>query len=218
MSDEITKNNDEDNTGVNELLDMKYYSYLAYLSYFLLIVNTVIASENVPLYGILLFLGTIFSFSTYIYLRKNDERFEFLFLKNFNIFSLLQICLLIPLLFYSFFIFIDFEISVLLILSPFWLVFFCSAKLFVSFGSFVLVSSWMISSLPALLPHFFAFSLYFVFSVALSVLCFSTFVFRLGVLSLGRCARLLVLGACLHGVAALRVPPAETRLTVYRRL
>lgn len=124
MSDEITKNNDEDNTGVNELLDMKYYSYLAYLSYFLLIVNTVIASENVPLYGILLFLGTIFSFSTYIYLRKNDERFEFLFLKNFNIFSLLQICLLIPLLFYSFFIFIDFEISVLLILSPFWLVFF----------------------------------------------------------------------------------------------
>ncbi len=31
MSDEITKNNDEENTGVNGLLDMKYYSYLAYL-------------------------------------------------------------------------------------------------------------------------------------------------------------------------------------------
>ena len=87
MSDEITKNNDEEevnqeNADVNKLLDMKYYSYLAYLSYFLLIINTVIASDpTVPLYGILLSLGTIFSFSIYIYLRKNDERFEFLFLK-----------------------------------------------------------------------------------------------------------------------------------------
>ena len=123
MSDEITKNNDEDNTGVNELLDMKYYSYLAYLSYFLLIVNTVIASENVPLYGILLFLGTIFSFSTYIYLRKNDERFEFLFLKNFNVVSLLQVCLLIPLLIYS--ILSPFgEFKFILIIIPYWLVFF----------------------------------------------------------------------------------------------
>ena len=124
MSDESTKNNDEENTGVNELLDMKYYSYLAYLSYFLLIVNTVIASDpTVPLYGILLSLGTIFSFSIYIYLRKNDERFEFLFLKNFNIVSLLQVCLLIPLLIYSILSpFGDFKF--ILIIIPYWLVFF----------------------------------------------------------------------------------------------
>ena len=124
MSDESTKNNDEENTGVNELLDMKYYSYLAYLSYFLLIVNTVIASDpTVPLYGILLSLGTIFSFSIYIYLRKNDERFEFLFLKNFNVVSLLQVCLLIPLLIYSILSpFGDFKF--ILIIIPYWLVFF----------------------------------------------------------------------------------------------
>lgn len=124
MDDETTKNIDEENTGVNELLDMKYYSYLAYLSYFLLIVNTVIASDpTVPLYGILLSLGTIFSFSIYIYLRKNDERFEFLFLKNFNMVSLLQICLLIPLLIYSILSpFGDFKF--ILIIIPYWLVFF----------------------------------------------------------------------------------------------
>jgi len=129
VSDEITKNNDEEeinqeNTDVNELLDMKYYSYLAYLSYFLLIINTVIASDpTVPLYGILLSLGTIFSFSIYIYLRKNDERFEFLFLKNFNVVSLLQVCLLIPLLIYSILSpFGDFKF--ILILIPYWLVFF----------------------------------------------------------------------------------------------
>ena len=129
VSDEITKNNDEEeinqeNADVNELLDMKYYSYLAYLSYFLLIVNTVIASDpTVPLYGILLSLGTIFSFSIYIYLRKNDERFEFLFLKNFNMVSLLQVCLLIPLLIYSILSpFGDFKF--ILILIPYWLVFF----------------------------------------------------------------------------------------------
>ncbi|MDC0243183.1 hypothetical protein OAK07_00675 [Marine Group III euryarchaeote] len=103
---------------------MKYYSYLAYLSYFLLIVNTVIASDpTVPLYGILLSLGTIFSFSIYIYLRKNDERFEFLFLKNFNVVSLLQVCLLIPLLIYSILSpFGDFKF--ILIIIPYWLVFF----------------------------------------------------------------------------------------------
>ena len=129
MSDEITKNNDEEeinqeNADVNELLDMKYYSYLAYLSYFLLIINTVIASDpTVPLYGILLSLGTIFSFSIYIYLRKNDERFEFLFLKNFNMVSLLQVCLLIPLLIYSILSpFGDFKF--ILIIIPYWLVFF----------------------------------------------------------------------------------------------
>jgi hypothetical protein len=129
VSDEITKNNDEEeinqeNADVNELLDMKYYSYLAYLSYFLLITNTVIASDpTVPLYGILLSLGTIFSFSIYIYLRKNDERFEFLFLKNFNMVSLLQVCLLIPLLIYSILSpFGDFKF--ILILIPYWLVFF----------------------------------------------------------------------------------------------
>ena len=129
MSDEITKNNDEEevnqeNADVNKLLDMKYYSYLAYLSYFLLIVNTVIASDpTVPLYGILLSLGTIFSFSIYIYLRKNDERFEFLFLKNFNVVSLLQVCLLIPLLIYSILSpFGDFKF--ILIIIPYWLVFF----------------------------------------------------------------------------------------------
>ena len=129
MSDEITKNNDEEeinqeNADVNELLDMKYYSYLAYLSYFLLITNTVIASDpTVPLYGILLSLGTIFSFSIYIYLRKNDERFEFLFLKNFNMVSLLQVCLLIPLLIYSILSpFGDFKF--ILIIIPYWLVFF----------------------------------------------------------------------------------------------
>ena len=85
MSDEITKNSDEEiiqeNTGVNKLLDIKFYSYLAFLSYFLLILNTVIVSENAPLYYVLIPLGTVISFSTYIYLRKNDERFEFLFLK-----------------------------------------------------------------------------------------------------------------------------------------
>ena len=128
MSDEITKNSDEEiiqeNTDVNKLLDMKYYSYLAYLSYFLLILNTVIVSENAPLYYVLIPLGTVISFSIYIYLRKNDERFEFLFLKNFNMYSLLQVCLLIPLLFYSFFLFIDFEFLVSLVLIPFWLVFF----------------------------------------------------------------------------------------------
>ena len=129
MSDEITKNNDEEevnqeNADVNKLLDMKYYSYLAYLSYFLLIINTVIASDpTVPLYGILLSLGTIFSFSIYIYLRKNDERFEFLFLKNFNVVSLLQVCLLIPLLIYS--ILSPFgEFKFILIIIPYWLVFF----------------------------------------------------------------------------------------------
>ena len=129
MSDEITKNNDEEevnqeNADVNKLLDMKYYSYLAYLSYFLLIINTVIASDpTVPLYGILLSLGTIFSFSIYIYLRKNDERFEFLFLKNFNVVSLLQVCLLIPLLIYSILSpFGDFKF--ILIIIPYWLVFF----------------------------------------------------------------------------------------------
>ena len=129
MGDEITKNNDEEevnqeNADVNKLLDMKYYSYLAYLSYFLLIINTVIAPDPiVPLFGILLSLGTIFSFSTYIYLRKNDERFEFLFLKNFNVVSLLQVCLLIPLLIYSILSpFGDFKF--ILIIIPYWLVFF----------------------------------------------------------------------------------------------
>ena len=129
MGDEITKNNDEEevnqeNADVNKLLDMKYYSYLAYLSYFLLIINTVIAPDPiVPLFGILLSLGTIFSFSIYIYLRKNDERFEFLFLKNFNVVSLLQVCLLIPLLIYSILSpFGDFKF--ILIIIPYWLVFF----------------------------------------------------------------------------------------------
>ena len=129
MSDEITKNNDEEeanqeNADVNKLLDMKYYSYLAYLSYFLLIINTVIAPDpTLPLFGILLPLGTIFSFSTYIYLRKNDERFEFLFLKNFNVNSMLQICLLMLVLYFSIvFLFEGFEFILLII--PYWLVFF----------------------------------------------------------------------------------------------
>ena len=76
-------------------------------------------------------------------------------------------------------------------------------------GGFVFVSHWRC---------FFVCSSYMAFSVALSVFCFSTFVSRLGVLSLCRCACLSVLGACLYVFSALRVPPAETRLTVYRRL
>ncbi|SVB40773.1 uncharacterized protein METZ01_LOCUS193627, partial [marine metagenome] len=101
--EEINEDNSKEKTISEELRDMKYYSLLAFLSYFLLIINTIaflfsnqFVSNWHSFFFIVLSLATLSSFSIYIYLRSNDERFESSFLRGANYSStLLQIILLV---------------------------------------------------------------------------------------------------------------------------
>ena len=111
--EEINEDNSEQEKTISgELRDMKDYSLLAFLSYFLLIINTVAflfidwgyyASNWRNFFFIVLSLAPISSFSIYIYLRSNDERFEYSFWKGTNSYSitLSQIILLLCLIPFS---------------------------------------------------------------------------------------------------------------------
>jgi len=100
--EEINEDNSKEKTISEELRDMKYYSLLAFLSYFLFIINTIVVlfssygSYWHTFFFIVLSLATLSSLSIYIYLRSNDERFESSFLRGANYSSrLLQIILLV---------------------------------------------------------------------------------------------------------------------------
>ena len=112
--EEINEDNSEQEKPISEeLRDMKDYSLLAFLSYFLLIINTMAflfidwgsyASNWQNFFFIVLCLAPISSFSIYIYLRSNDERFEYSFWKGTNsyLITLFQIILLFWLIPFSF--------------------------------------------------------------------------------------------------------------------
>ena len=112
--EEINEDNSEQEKPISgELRDMKDYSLLAFLSYFLLIINTMAflfidwgsyASNWQNFFFIVLCLAPISSFSIYIYLRSNDERFEYSFWKGTNsyLITLFQIILLFLLIPFSF--------------------------------------------------------------------------------------------------------------------
>ena len=141
--EEIKEDNSEQEKIITgELRNMKVYSLLAFISYFLLIINTIAllfinwgysASTWRNFFFIVLSLATISSFSIYIYLRSNDERFEYSFWKGPNSYTikLFRIILFLCLIPFSFIILEELlytlsgpGIIFCLYFLSFWLVFF----------------------------------------------------------------------------------------------